>query len=141
MKSSLLLISCSCLLVSSSSTTTNNNNHHETLKSTLEAQQYAQYGPTVFAPGGRLHGVESVAKEAMLLDGGSSSDSVSCGVFAMHCGGSNSNEDGEFVVLLGIGATSPYLHRDEAYYTKEDEDDDNADATATSEKGTTYKPM
>jgi len=140
MKRSLLLISCSCFIsaksVSSSSTSTNNK--HETLKSTLEAQQYAQYGPTVFAPGGRLHGVESVAKEAMLLDGSSSSDSVSCGVFAMHCG-SNSNKDGEFVILLGIGATSPYLHRDEAYYTKEDDDDDNADIT--SEEGTTYIPL
>ena len=124
MKRSLSLISCSyflLLIVSSSSTTTSNNQNHETLKSTLEAQQYAQYGPTVFAPGGRLHGVESVAKEAMLLDGSSSSDSVSCGVFAMHCCGSSSN-DGEFVVLVGIRATSPYLHRDEAYYTKEQED-------------------
>ena len=144
MKRTLLLISCSCFittkLVSSSSATTNNNNHHETLKSTLEAQQYAQYGPTVFAPGGRLHGVESVAKEAMLLDGSSSSsDSVSCGVFAI-CGGSNINEDGEFVVILGIGASSPYLHRDEAYYTKEDEDNDNTDMTA-SEEGTTYIPL
>ena len=143
MKHSLLLISCSCFistkLVSSSSTTTNN--HHETVKSTLEAQQYAQYGPTVFAPGGRLHGVESVAKEAMLLDGGSSSsDSVSCGVFAMHCSGS-SNEDGEFVVMVGIGALSPYLHRDEAYYRKEQEDVDSTDTTATSEEGTTYIPL
>ena len=144
MKRSLLLISYSCftptILVSASSTTTNN--HHETLKSTLEAQQYAQYGPTVFAPGGRLHGVESVAKEAMLLDGSSSSDSVSCGVFALHCGGSNnSNDDGEFVVFLGIGATSTYLHRDEAYYTKEQDDDDNADTTAALEERTTYIPL
>jgi len=142
MKRSLLLISCSCFvstkLVSSSSATTNN--HHETLKSTLEAQQYAQYGPTVFAPGGRLHGVESVAKEAMLLDGSSSSsDSVSCGVFAMHCG--SSSNDGEFVVLLGIGSASPYLHRDEAYYTKEQQDDDDSDTTAASEERTTYIPL
>ena len=88
-----------------------------------------------------MHGVESVAKEAMLLDGSSSSDSVSCGVFAMHCSGSNSNEDGEFVILLGIGATSPYLHRDEAYYRKEQEEDDNADIIAASEERTTYIPL
>ena len=86
-----------------------------------------------------MHGVESVAKEAMLLDGSSSSsDSVSCGVFAMHCG--SSSNDGEFVVMLGIRATSPYLHRDEAYYRKEQEDGVDSD-NSLAEEGTTYIPL
>ena len=33
-----------------------------------ERRRYANLPPTVFAPGGRLHGVERVAREAMLLD-------------------------------------------------------------------------
>lgn len=34
---------------------------------------------------------------------------------ALHCADSDDDGDGEFAVIVGIGATSPYLHRDEAY--------------------------
>ena len=53
---------------SSTSSSTNQNQQRESLQATLEAARYSTFPPTVFAPGGRLYGVERVAKEALLLD-------------------------------------------------------------------------
>jgi len=126
-----------------------------TSRDALEAARYGPLPPTVFAPGGRLHGVERVAREAYPPG----EDELSCAVFALRCGGRNnikygggggarrrqqnleqhevpqerqlshrtSEENGErdnkdesdtneeFAVMVGIGAISPYLHRDEMY--------------------------
>ena len=82
-------------------------------ESLLEAARYSSYPPTVFAPGGRLYGVERVAKEALLLDG-ADDDAVSCGTFALHCGRNKSRRsDVEDVVTP---TTSEYLF---FYLTKE----------------------
>ena len=74
------------------------------LQVALEAARYADLPPTVFAPGGRLHGVERVAREALLSsdeDGaGGDEDASSCGVLALHCG--RGSDGGEFAVLVGI---------------------------------------
>ena len=56
-----------------------------------EARRYASLPPTVFAPGGRLHGVERVAREAIMADadedddGGGGGEASSSSVFAMRC--------------------------------------------------------
>ena len=96
--------------------------------------------PTVFAPDGRLFGVERVAREAMMgpsstTTGDQIDEDSCCTVFAIRCGrGSqckvtqgkqqqadnpeqiieNSTEDheDEFAVVVGIGPISPFLHRD-----------------------------
>ncbi|KAL7549187.1 hypothetical protein ACHAWF_012453 [Thalassiosira exigua] len=89
---------------------------------------YASLPPTVFAPGGRLQGVERVAREALLVDVGGGDFAVdegtSCGVLALRCGGGGGGGErggkpggqegeGEFAVMAGIGAVSPSLHRSE----------------------------
>ena len=88
------------------------------LKDTLEAERYSGLPPTVFAPGGRLHGVERVAREALSVsneDGADGDeDTSSCGLLALHCGLDGEAGD-EFGVMVGIGAISPFLHRDETY--------------------------
>lgn len=71
----------------------------------LEAARFGPLPPTVFSPGGRLHGVERVARESYP----SGDDESSCAVVALRCG----SGDGEFAILTGIGAISPFLHRDE----------------------------
>lgn len=75
----------------------------------LEAARFGSLPPIVFAPGGRLHGVESVARES----NPSGDDESSCACIALRCG----SGDGEFAIISGIGAISPFLHRDEAYST------------------------
>ena len=142
---SVVAVVCCCTVVSASSTTNQQSQqHYETVKSKLEAEHYSQFPPTIFAPGGRLYGVERVAKEAMLLDTKSNDeDAVSCGVFALHCTNNSrsKNEDGEceeFAVMVGIGATSPYLHRDEAYHLKEENDDETTNGDT---KSPTYIPL
>ena len=104
-----------------------------------------------------MHGVERVAREALLLDeADDSAEDVSCGVLALHCksieagdndGGviknnkcSGDADEGEFAVMVGIGATSPFLHRDELYCCDTDDyhppnDDHIIGAT------TTYLPL
>lgn len=72
----------------------------------LEAARFGPLPPTVFAPGGRLHGVERVAREAYP----SGDDESSCAVIALRCG-SKSAAGGEFAIMSGIGAISPFLHR------------------------------
>jgi len=116
-----------------------------------EAARFSSLPPTVFAPGGRLHGVERVAREAMMLSDGDGDDDggeVSCGVLALHCRGrrrrgghynrdggggedlaaarddDGHDADGEFAVMVGIGATSPYLHRDEYFHSSEQRDEE-----------------
>lgn len=106
-----------------------------------ERRRYANLPPTVFAPGGRLHGVERVAREAMLLydddddnndnedgrrrgvksdddeedmdyDGIDEEDVASCATFAICCRGNQGDDCGdEFAVMVGIGPVSPYVHR------------------------------
>ena len=98
-----------------------------------------------------MYGVERVAKESMLLnlDGssscGSEQDAVSCGVFALHCGYSSNNNnqnDGEFAVIVGIGPTSSYLHRDEAYhYNPEMNIDGDDNIEQQSHEHDTYLPL
>ena len=140
---------------SASSATSRRHQHqqqHETIQSKKEAEEYSKLPPNVFSPGGRLYGVERVAKESMLLnlDGTSSSsgseqDAVSCGVFALHCGYSSNNNqnDGEFAVIVGIGPTSSYLHRDEAYHYNQpmNTDGDDNNEQQQSHEHDTYLPL
>ena len=71
----------------------------------LEAARFGPLPPIVFAPGGRLHGVERVARESYP----SGEDESSCACIALRCG---RGED-EFAILAGVNAISPFLHRDE----------------------------
>ncbi|KAL3798817.1 hypothetical protein HJC23_004605 [Cyclotella cryptica] len=93
----------------------------------LEAARFEQLPPTVFAPGGRLHGVERVARESSPPG----DDESSCAVIALRCCSKRSREteetdlvddavNGPFAVVSGIGAISPFLHRDEACDTRQD---------------------
>ncbi|KAL9186154.1 hypothetical protein ACHAXT_005392 [Thalassiosira profunda] len=108
-----LLWGCSFLLPSAAASQASDLPHRgNTAQAAAEEARYAALPPTVFAPGGRLHGVERVAREALLLDSDADGE-VACGAVALHCGGTGGGEDGEFAVLAGIGAVSPFLHRDE----------------------------
>jgi hypothetical protein len=78
----------------------------------LEAARFGPLPPTVFAPGGRLHGVERVAREAYTP----ANDESSCACFALRCGSGND----QFAIISGLGAISPFLHRDEAHLFSED---------------------
>lgn len=80
----------------------------------LEAARFGSLPPIVFAPGGRLHGVESVARES----NPPGDDESSCACIALRCG----SGDGEFAIISGIGAMSPFLHRDEVYNTVSSDD-------------------
>jgi len=114
-----------------------------------------------------------VAKEALLLgDDDAQQDISSCGTFALHCrrsvegakkdddaGSSNGGEavheeEGEFAVMVGIGAISPYLHREEAYLQHnpllsiKNENDEGSTAGSTigdanndNNLGSTYLPL
>ena len=128
------------LLLTSLST---NASSSSTVSSSSKDQEeaYSKLPPTVFAPDGRLFGVERVAREAMmgqstssLLTKGDQIDEDSCcTVFAIRCGGSqckvaqrkqqqaddaeqiieNSDKvEDDFAVVVGIGPISPFLHRD-----------------------------
>eukprot|EP00986_Skeletonema_menzelii_P011743 scaffold6160_cov104-Skeletonema_menzelii.AAC.1 len=85
-----------------------------------EATRYSTLPPTVFAPNGRLFGVERVAREAITLPPSSSSlDEESCctTVLAIRCGArlkgsQESSSRGELTIMVGIGPISPSLHRD-----------------------------
>lgn len=99
----------------------------------LEAARYGTLPPTVFAPGGRLHGVERVARESYPPG----DDELSCVVIALHCGGGDkrtdvhdgvtvdgNNDNGEeFAIMSGIGAISPFLHKDESFIGHEGQTD------------------
>ena len=111
-----------------------------------EATRYSTLPPTVFAPGGRLFGVERVAREAvmmMMMTNTDNDDGDSCcTVFAIHCGGgggrrrkqqlensssSSSSEDSEeeeFTIMVGIGPISPSLHRDNVMEWQEEEEEE-----------------
>ncbi|KAL7537138.1 hypothetical protein ACHAXR_007613 [Thalassiosira sp. AJA248-18] len=125
---------------------------------------YSTLPPTVFAPDGRLYGVERVAKEAFLLDTfDGDDDDVSCGVLALHCNrcteindsdnyydgddDNDGNKSGEFAVMVGIGPISPFLHRDEAYLKQQQQQPQqltmNNDATTsdTVAMSNTYLPL
>ena len=75
-----------------------------------EGSVYSNLPPIVFAPSGRLHGVEKTARSALVLDG-STDDDAACTVFSMRCndGGAGS---GEFAIMVGIRPSSPYLWRE-----------------------------
>ena len=81
-----------------------------------------------------------MAKEALLLDV-DGDEEISCGVLALHCRNNdddNGDDDGEeFAVMVGIGATSPFLHRDEAYLNHESQElmDDNDSISAAEDNG------
>ena len=103
----------------------------------LEAARFGPLPPTVFAPGGRLHGVERVAREAYPL----ADDESSCAVIALRSGsklkrrmdGADDEEaEGEFAIISGIGAISPFLHRDEVHEL--DPDSNNTDKSG-------YQPL
>jgi hypothetical protein len=78
----------------------------------LEAARFGPLPPTVFAPGGRLHGVERVAREAYPP----ANDESSCACIALRCG----SGDDQFAIISGIGAISPFLHRDESHLFSDD---------------------
>jgi len=128
-----LLLALLPTIASSSSTVINNSKDQE--------EAYSKLPPTVFAPDGRLFGVERVAREAMMgrpsstAKGDQLDEDSCCTVFAIRCGrGSqckvtqgkqqqadnakqiieNTTEDyeDEFAVVVGIGPISPFLHRD-----------------------------
>ena len=95
-----------------------------------ERRRYANLPPTVFAPGGRLHGVERVAREAMLLyddddydnndnedgrrrgvksdddeedmdyDGIDEEDVASCATFAICCRGNQGDDCGDEFAVM-----------------------------------------
>lgn len=95
----------------------------------IEAARYSTLPPTVFAPTGRLFGVERVAREAILIT--ESEDVESCStVFAIRCGArpcgpeqenGEEEERGELTIMVGIGPISPSLHRDVEMYQKQSE--------------------
>lgn len=98
--------------------------------SSAEAMEAARFGPlppTVFAPGGRLHGVERVARDSYPPG----DDESSCALIALRCGSKRNRETGDtayvdeiengaFAVISGIGAISTFLHRDETRDTGQD---------------------
>jgi len=122
----LLLLTLSSAVVSSSSSTNNNHNNDETKR------LYSTLPPTVFAPDGRLFGVERVAREAIMTSrkdnesGGEDNvndDESYCTVLAIRCGGRRRRRQlcrqgheeerrGEFALMVGIGPVSPSLYRD-----------------------------
>eukprot|EP00985_Skeletonema_marinoi_P023886 scaffold16165_cov126-Skeletonema_marinoi.AAC.3 len=128
-----------------------------------EATRYSTLPPTVFAPGGRLFGVERVAREAMGQQPSTTTEDDSaescCTVFAMRCGVrqcSHDNEEdnrGELTIMVGIGPISPSLYRDVELYqqSKTDEhviseqesrDNDDADEQQISTNTVPfYKPL
>ena len=84
----------------------------------LEAARFGPLPPIVFAPGGRLHGVERVARESYP----SGEDESSCACVALRCGCG----DDEFAILAGINAISPFLHRDEYGISRNESESGNA---------------
>ena len=98
-----------------------------------EALRYAKLPPTVFAPDGRLFGVERVAREAITSSPAAEEDSTSssCTVFAIRCGARDNR--GELAVMVGIGPVSPSLHRDSVeLYLRDQEAEDENDNEETS---------
>ena len=113
------VLTISFIAAASASSTDNNNDE--------EARKYSTLPPTVFSPGGRLFGVERVAREAILYGTTQQVDEESscCTVFAVRCGGrSSSREQGEFAIMVGIGPISPFLHRDFELYQRKCQQDD-----------------
>eukprot|EP00984_Skeletonema_dohrnii_P025261 scaffold14379_cov89-Skeletonema_dohrnii-CCMP3373.AAC.1 len=99
-----------------------------------EATRYSTLPPTVFAPGGRLFGVERVAREAMGQQPSTTTEDDSaescCTVFAIRCGVrrqcSHDNEEenrGELTIMVGIGPISPSLYRDVELYQQSKTDE------------------
>ena len=74
-----------------------------------EGSVYSKLPPIVFAPSGRLHGVEKAARSSLLLD--STDDDAACTVFSMKCSGRETGAGG-FAIMVGIGPSSPYLCRE-----------------------------
>eukprot|EP00984_Skeletonema_dohrnii_P025262 scaffold14380_cov94-Skeletonema_dohrnii-CCMP3373.AAC.1 len=128
-----------------------------------EATRYSTLPPTVFAPGGRLFGVERVAREAIGQQPSTTTEDDSaescCTVFAVRCGVRQYNHDneeddrGELTIMVGIGPISPSLYRDVELYqqSKTDEhiiskqeshDNDDADEQQISTNTVPfYKPL
>mmetsp|Transcript_19585 Transcript_19585/g.44242 ORF Transcript_19585/g.44242 Transcript_19585/m.44242 type:complete len:404 (+) Transcript_19585:185-1396(+) len=74
-----------------------------------EGSVYSNLPPIVFAPSGRLHGVEKAARNALVLDG--SVDDAACAVFSMKCSAGGTGA-GDFAIMAGIRPSSPYLCRE-----------------------------
>ncbi|KAK1738783.1 hypothetical protein QTG54_010813 [Skeletonema marinoi] len=128
-----------------------------------EATRYSTLPPTVFAPGGRLFGVERVAREAMGQQPSTTTEDDSaescCTVFAIRCGVRQCSHDnekdnrGELTIMVGIGPISPSLYRDVELYQQsrtdehviseqESRDNDDADEQQISTNTVPfYKPL
>lgn len=66
----------------------------------------------------------------------SGEEELSCVVIALKCGGGRDDDGEEFAIMAGIGARSPFLHRDEASSW-----DDNGIGTTAHGGGAGYMPL
>ena len=89
----------------------------------FERAQYETYPPTVFAPTGRLHMVDSVGMAACNKD-----DATAGLVVALRCGGVGKEEDRdsnkEFIVVVGTSPRSPLAIQASALLATTSTDDD-----------------